>query len=419
MQFRLSSLKNLVCANQKVVENYFFMTFLQGAHIVIGILLYPYLIRVLEKDAYGTYVFIYSNIQFFVSFIGFGFGYPALKSIALHQEDVEEKNRTLHAVFTAKVCLFALSSVVLGALLFCVPFMREHALLYITVYAVTLHEVVFPSWYFQGMQRMKFVTYLQLAIRLSTIPLILLFIKSPDDLELYAIIVSVLPLLGTAYTVWYLKRRDGLTYALVPLGRLKTLFRDSLPFFWTSAFGTVKQELVTLIIGSFFRMGDVALYDLANKLITIPRLMINNINAALFPDVVRHAETGRVKRLIRYETFIGLAVVVVIAALGYWAVLLLGGRDMLGAYPLAVALSVTVYTWLVVGGYINYVFVPQGHYYFVTKNQFVALVTFVVFALAGVFLWHNIFMVVAAYSLSGLVEIVYCKYLIKKNRLYA
>ena len=395
------------------------MTFLQGAHIVIGILLYPYLIRVLEKDAYGTYVFIYSNIQFFVSFIGFGFGYPALKSIALHQEDVEEKNRTLHAVFTAKVCLFALSSVVLGALLLCVPFMREHALLYITVYAVTLHEVVFPSWYFQGMQRMKFVTYLQLAIRLSTIPLIFLFIKSPDDLELYAIIVSVLPLLGTAYTVWYLKRRDGLTYALVPLGRLKTLFRDSLPFFWTSAFGTVKQELVTLIIGSFFRMGDVALYDLANKLITIPRLMINNINAALFPDVVRHAETGRVKRLIRYETFIGLAVVVVIAALGYWAVLLLGGRDMLGAYPLAVALSVTVYTWLVVGGYINYVFVPQGHYYFVTKNQFVALVTFVVFALAGVFLWHNIFMVVAAYSLSGLVEIVYCKYLIKKNRLYA
>ena len=395
------------------------MTFLQGAHIVIGILLYPYLIRVLEKDAYGTYVFIYSNIQFFVSFIGFGFGYPALKSIALHQEDVEEKNRTLHAVFTAKVCLFALSSVVLGALLLCVPFMREHALLYITVYAVTLHEVVFPSWYFQGMQRMKFVTYLQLAIRLSTIPLILLFIKSPDDLELYAIIVSVLPLLGTAYTVWYLKRRDGLTYALVPLGRLKTLFRDSLPFFWTSAFGTVKQELVTLIIGSFFRMGDVALYDLANKLITIPRLMINNINAALFPDVVRHAETGRVKRLIRYETFIGLAVLVVIAALGYWAVLLLGGRDMLGAYPLAVALSVTVYTWLVVGGYINYVFVPQGHYYFVTKNQFVALVTFVVFALAGVFLWHNIFMVVAAYSLSGLVEIVYCKYLIKKNRLYA
>ena len=395
------------------------MTFLQGAHIVIGILLYPYLIRVLEKDAYGTYVFIYSNIQFFVSFIGFGFGYPALKSIALHQEDVEEKNRTLHAVFTAKVCLFALSSVVLGALLLCVPFMREHALLYITVYAVTLHEVVFPSWYFQGMQRMKFVTYLQLVIRLSTIPLILLFIKSPDDLELYAIIVSVLPLLGTAYTVWYLKRRDGLTYALVPLGRLKTLFRDSLPFFWTSAFGTVKQELVTLIIGSFFRMGDVALYDLANKLITIPRLMINNINAALFPDVVRHAETGRVKRLICYETFIGLAVVVVIAALGYWAVLLLGGRDMLGAYPLAVALSVTVYTWLVVGGYINYVFVPQGHYYFVTKNQFVALVTFVVFALAGVFLWHNIFMVVAAYSLSGLVEIVYCKYLIRKYRLYA
>ena len=416
---RLSSWKHKVTANRKVVENYFFMTFLQGAHMIIGVLLYPYLIRVLGKEAYGTYVFVFSNIQFFVSFIGFGFAYPALKSIALHPDDVEEKNRTLQAVFTSKVCLFALATVVLGVLLLCVPFMREHALLYLTVYAVALHEVVFPSWYFQGMQRMRFVTYLQLAVRLSTIPLIFIFIHSPADLELYAVIVSVWPLLGTAYTVWYLKRRDGLTYALVPLRRLKTLFRDSLPFFWTSAFGTVKQEAVTLIIGTFFRMGDVALYDLANKLITIPRLMINNINAALFPDVVRHAEAGRVKRLIRYETFIGLAVVAVIVALGYWAVLLLGGRDMLGAYPLAVALSVTVYTWLVVGGYINYVFVPQGRYYFVTKNQLVALVTFVVCALAGVFVWRDIFVVVAAYSLSGVVEIVYCKYLIRKYRLYA
>ena len=273
-------------------------------------------------------------------------------------------------------------------------------LLYLTVYAVALHEVVFPSWYFQGVQRMRFVTYLQLAVRLSTIPLIFIFIHSPADLELYAVIVSVWPLLGTAYTVWYLKRRDGLTYALVPPGRLKTLFRDSPTVFLDLGFRHGEAGGGHADYRHVLPHGRRGVVRLGQKLITIPRLMINNINAALFPDVVRHAEAGRVKRLIRYETFIGLAVVAVIVALGYWAVLLLGGRDMLGAYPLAVALSVTVYTWLVVGGYINYVFVPKGRYYFVTKNQLVALVTFVVCALAGVFVCRDIFVVVAAYSLS-------------------
>ena len=169
---------------------------------------------------------------------------------------------------------------------------------------------------------------------------------------------------------------------------------------------------------------DLRQISAALKMITDIERILEGVEDVAFihldrGDVVRHAEAGRVKRLIRYETFIGLAVVAVIVALGYWAVLLLGGRDMLGAYPLAVALSVTVYTWLVVGGYINYVFVPKGRYYFVTKNQLVALVTFVVCALAGVFVWRDIFVVVAAYSLSGVVEIVYCKYLIRKYRLYA
>ena len=62
---------------------------------------------------------------------------------------------------------------------------------------------------------------------------------------------------------------------------------------------------------------------------------------------------------------------------------------------------------------------PKSENGFVTKNQLVALVTFVVCALAGVFVWRDIFVVVAAYSLSGVVEIVYCKYLIRKYRLYA
>jgi len=182
-------------------------------------------------------------------------------------------------------------------------------------------------------------------------------------------------------------------------------------------FGKTKLEMVTFIIGTFFCMESVALYDLANKIVNIPRLVTNSINSALFPKVIKNYSSERVKKIIKYENIIGLTITVLIAGLGYWAVLVLGGRDMLAAYPLAVILSFTIYAWLIVGCYIDFLFIPHHKYYFVTKNQFFALVSFLLFSAIALIISKNIIVLVLAFTLSHVVEIIYCRYLIKKHQL--
>jgi PST family polysaccharide transporter len=51
----------------------------------------------------------------------------------------------------------------------------------------------------------------------------------------------------------------------------------------------------------------------------------------------------------------------------------------------------------------------------VTKNQLVALISFVVYSAIGLLFIDNIYVLAAALSLSGLTEIVFCSYLIRKN----
>ena len=211
--------------------------------------------------------------------------------------------------------------------------------------------------------------------------------------------------------------KENIKYRLVSIKSLKNYFNDGLPFFWSSVTGIIKQESVTIIIGSFFGMRDVAFYDLANKIIIIPRLLTTSINSALFPKIMENVQKSVIKKIIKYETLIGFAVIVGVIILGYWIILLLGGIQMVGSYPIAIILSITVLVWLVVGCYINFIFVPENKYYFVTRNQLVALVTFIVFCIPGVLLFHNILIVVSSLTLSGLAEIVYCNYLIKKHKL--
>ena len=401
----------------KVFENYFSMTFLQGANLIIALFLYPYLIRVLGKEAYGTYIFIFSNVQFFSIFVSFGFDFPALKKISLFQNDDKVKSQTVSEVFTAKICLFFLCAIALMALILLVPFVRTNAILYLIIFTIPLDNILFPVWYFQGIQKMKFVTYVNLTLRILTIPLIFVFIKSPADLLKYTLIVTLLPAVGSIFTFFYLQVREKIKVRFVVFKTLKPVFNDAIPFFWTNAFGAIKNVSVTTMLGGFFNMESVALWDLANKIITIPRMIINSINSALFPNVVRNFSAQRVKKIMNYERLLSLFVIIVVVSLSYWVVLLLGGRSMLMAYPLIVVLSFTFFTWLLVGCYINFIFVPLNRNDLVFKCKLVEVISLVILLIVSALCFENIIFLVIAVVLSELIETAYCYFVVRKNKL--
>ena len=404
-------------SNGKVVENYFFMTALQIISSAFGVLIYPYLIRVLGSESYGLYVFAIATASYFIGIVSFGFSFPGVKAIAQNKDNLQIKSAVVSSVFTSKILLGIVSLVIFIGLLLTVPLLKDHKGLFLIVYAQILSEIFFPIWYFQGVQKMKIVTYFQLAFRILSLPFIFILVRSTDDLLQYAFIATLSVVLPAIALYVYLIRRENLTIKLQPISKLKTYFKEATPFFWSSTAGTIKQESVTIIIGAFFGMKDVALYDLANKLIMLPRMLTMSINTALFPKVIEDIKTETIKKIEKYETMIGLAVVLFVVVFGYWIIWLLGGKEMTGAYPLAIVLSFTVLTWLVVGCYINFVFVPQNKYYFVTRNQIVALISFVVFCIPALFLTSGIMAVVVALTLSGFSEIAYSKYLIRKNKL--
>lgn len=414
---QLENIKLRFKNNGKVVENYFFMTALQIISSAFGVLIYPYLIRVLGAESYGLYVFAVATASYFVGIVSFGFSFPGVKAIAQNKDNLQIKSAVVSSVFTSKILLGIVSLVIFIGLLLTVPLLKDHKGLFLIVYAQILSEIFFPIWYFQGVQKMKIVTYFQLAFRILSLPFIFILVRSTDDLLQYAFIATLSVVLPAVALYVYLIRRENLTIRLQPISKLKTYFKEATPFFWSSTAGTIKQESVTIIIGAFFGMKDVALYDLANKLIMLPRMLTMSINTALFPKVIEDIKTETIKKIEKYETMIGLAVVLFVVVFGYWIIWLLGGKEMTGAYPLAIVLSFTVLTWLVVGCYINFVFVPQNKYYFVTRNQIVALISFVVICVPALFFSSGIMTVVEALTLSGFSEIAYSKYLIRKNKL--
>lgn len=399
--------------NTKVAENYVFMTILQVLNICFYIFIYPFLIRVLGADSYGLYAYAAAIVALFVTLVSFGFDLPAAKRIAEHAEDNQAKSQVLSEVTTAKIILECLAIAIYAILLMTVPQMQTQRLLFTIVFAQTLANILFPQWYFQGVQRMRVVTYIQVAFKLASLPFIFWILRTPEDVWIYALIVSVSTILGALVAWEIIRRKDGLQIHLVSWSVVRRAMREATPFFLSNATGVLKEQGIVILIGQFLGMGDVAIYDLANKIIIIPRTILSKLNDALFPKMMAQPSVSRRKKVLAGEVIIGFISIALVAALGYWAILVLGGHAMLASYPVSIILSVTILTWLVVGAMIYFYIIPSGKTFFITVNQLIAMLTTFAFAGLGLYFTHSVYMLAASLAMSGLIEILFCSIVIR------
>jgi PST family polysaccharide transporter len=415
---KIIQIKNKLLSHKIIIENYIFMTILQLLNSMFYFIIYPYLIKNLGLDSYGLYVFSMSIVNYFMSIVSFGFDFPAVNEISKNYNDDKMKAHILSCIFTAKIYLEIASMLVFGILIITIPSFLKNWVIYLILFANTFVTILFPNWYFQGIQKMRIVTYIQLFFKILSLPFIFLLVHNSNDLWVFTLIITLSNVSGGIVAYFMITIKEKLKIEWMPFSEVKNWYKDALPFFWSNAGAMIKQQSIAVIIGSFFNMRDVALYDLAYKIISIPMVLFGSINGALFPKIARDNNKKVVKKVLFYELIAGVLAIVSVVFLGKDIIVLLGGEKMLSAYPIAVVLSFGLITFLLVGAYISFIFVPQKKYYLVTQNQVVAFVIFFALVGVGLLIWKNILAIAFAWSFAQIFEIIYCNYLLKKHKLF-
>jgi polysaccharide biosynthesis protein len=414
MRNHLQEFKKIFINNKKIAENYFFMTLLLVLNSFFGLLIYPYLIRTLGAESYGVYIFASTVVNYFICFIGFGFDMYGVRLIAENPFSIKKKSNVLSIIFTTKLYLEIVSIILAVLVSFVFPILRTYFWVYIVCFANTLLNIFFPTWYFQGVQKMRVVSYIQLIFKLLSLPFIFIFIKKPDDILLFAIIMTASSLLGALYAFIHLLVFEKLKISLVPIKHTFVYIKESQYFFYTNFLNMMKIQTINLIIGTRYSMTDLALYDLANRIVSIPLMLITNINSALFPKVVSNFNVPLIKKILMTERIIGILAVLTVVIFGKIAIQILGGEAMEGSYWIAVILSFTIFAFLQTSCYIGLILIPNRKDSYVLKDLILSFTTLFTLIVLGMLLSKNILALPLAFSLAALAELLYLRNVSKK-----
>ncbi len=325
-----------------IVKNFSYLSAIQLINLLVTFATYPYLIRVLGKEVFGLVVFAQAIVSYLMVLVSFGFQISATREVSVHRNNPEKLNQIFSSILILKGILFLISFGLLVLIVQFIPEAREHRLLFYLSMFTCFYEFIFPSWFFQGIEKMGYSTIVTIITKLTFFVLVFVFIRDKKDYLLVPLFNGIGSVIAGILSTWIAFVREKIRFSLQPVRRLWYYLKDSSALFLSNLSTQVYVNANKVIAGFFLGMAEVALYDLAEKIVLAMKLPQTLLNQAVFPKISKERNVAFAKKVLLYS-FVGQVVLFFLIVLSSSVlVLLLGGREMAQSSDLLRLLAITV-----------------------------------------------------------------------------
>ena len=253
--------------NKSLKRNLIFNFIIQFLTYLFPLILSPYLARVLGPEAIGISTFSRSIVNYFVYIIAFGFVLYGTKKIAANSDDKESYSSIFWSIFFAKMFLFILASSAFFCTFSFTSILSDYQK-YIYLYSILLlGEALNISYLFQGLERFKILSILNVFFRTACLVACFIFVKGTNDLSKYVLIYSIQTVGVSITSLAFLPKL--VTKPVMNFKTISEAFKDSLIFFIPSFSVFLGGVIDITVLGVLSGDAQVGFYEESNKINTL------------------------------------------------------------------------------------------------------------------------------------------------------
>lgn len=315
-----------------ILKNFSYLTIMKFFNIGVKIILAAYLIRVLGSEKYGLFTWLDSVIQYFLMIVNFGFNIYAAKYIVENKDKKDKINEIISSIFIIKLVLFIFSILCILFLGNFETFSAYKHLLLLLMFA-GIGEVLFPVWFFQGVENLKPATIIVFLTRLFLLIGTIIFVNAQYDLLSYIVLFVISSILMGILGVFYLFKYYKIKIALLPISKLMNYFKESLPFFIGRFLALVFNFGTIFFIGNFCLLEQVTGFDTGIKIVMLAVIPFEMLQQAVFPTISRTKNKNLLKNLVYVSFLIGVLIGTLVFLMAEYFMVWVGGEEMLQFAP--------------------------------------------------------------------------------------
>src|SRR5699024_6176021 len=172
---------------------------------VFPLLTIPYLAKVIGVDSFGKIAFASAVVVWFQTIADWGFNFTATRDVAKNRDDKEKVSEIFSNVLWARMLLAVLSFLLLVIAILLIPEFKENKSILLITFLLIPGHILYPDWFFQAIEKMKYITIFNLLSKLLFTILIFVFIKKKSDFILQPLFTTLVYIVSGVIVMYLIK----------------------------------------------------------------------------------------------------------------------------------------------------------------------------------------------------------------------
>lgn len=303
----------------KVLKNFIYNLLYKVLTIILPFITVPYVTRIFNPNIMGSYNYTASITAYFTMFGMLGIVTYGSNQIAkVSHRGKQEISYTFSSIYYFQLLTTGIAT--LCYLLYILLFPGQYQQYFLVQIFSLLSIMLDISWLFQGIEDFKNIVIRNTFVKMLGVVCIFLFIKSPSDIYLYILMMSLSSMISQGF-MW-LNVKNYVSLVKVSIQEVLSNFKPTLSFFLPQVSITIYNTLDRIILGSLGSVFDVGIYTQAVNINSILISLVATLSAVLLPRMTnlyaqgKHEEVQKVmsssmlfNSIITFPTVVGMLLV--------------------------------------------------------------------------------------------------------------
>lgn len=271
-------------------KNFVSLSILKIINTIVPFVALPYLIKTIGFSNYGIIVLGLSILTYLINICMYGYNVSGVRELVMHTHSRRKTACIVTKVLSTQVVLLFVCTIIYISIIFFSK-LEEYSILYFCLIPVLWCDALFPSWYFQAVQKMKYITLITAFVKILFTILIFLLIKDKSDYWLYPIILSLGSIISLVLSFYMIYKQNIKFYITLRPKVILMQLKSNFTIFINNITPMLYNNTTQVIMGFVLPLSALGLFDAIRKIITIISVFYNVLSTSIFPYFNRNVES--------------------------------------------------------------------------------------------------------------------------------
>lgn len=273
-----------------LASNFSYLIVMQIANYIFPLLTIPYLARVVGVEGIGKIAFAAAIIIWFQTITDWGFSYTATRDVARNRNNLEKISEIFSNVLWSKILLATISFILILIITEFIPYLKECQILLLITFMLVPAKILLADWFFQAMEKMKFITIFDLISKAIVTICIFLFIKNESNYMLQPLFLSFFSLVTGFFSFFLILYKFNISISVPRFRDILDYLNKSKDVFINNIFPNLYNSFSTVLLGFTSGVASNGILDAGTKFNNIAQQFIGIVSRVFFPFLSRKSD---------------------------------------------------------------------------------------------------------------------------------